>query len=217
MIFSLEIALGVASGLVLAYILITRGNAIASGIKQLVEVVLSIAGVAVMVWGVYALGSAGFTDNGFVGILVRWVGGMFLAIIGLGIFFFGGLGLSDLFYRVTGIEKRPAKNPNRDDRDIAWGFLNVAILFGVSFTFQALGLTGWMDAIDSYGRAHGMQDGLTVGVFALFLLWPWLIVLALMKLFPDKYGHDQKKVEPAAPKRPLHDERGEITCRKSGT
>jgi len=108
---------------------------------------------------------------GGVGVIV-FVG------LALGFFIGGSVAFRSLFYRVIG---RPIPATKQAERQLlAFGITNVGV---VVFSCWILGnytvVGDWFDVVDQWGRANGMEDGLSVSLCAFCLLWPYIPLHAL--------------------------------------
>jgi len=100
-------------------------------------------------------------------------GNVVLFIIGFSLFCAGAFGLRALVYSVL---NRPAPAKKADDRMFfLFGVLNVVLLAIPSWLLNSYTVVGsWTDAIDRWSRTNGQADAAMVGMFALFLPWPFL-------------------------------------------
>lgn len=170
----------IALGIVLGFLLIQYHQQIGRGLRMTLLFLVAITAVVFFGW----VGSEITTSLSESGLWVRaWnaLASMILPLLCLAIVAFAGLGFQFLI---------EMKWPTRTDKardDSSWpillyGFANALLTtlayYGLA-AFTPLGNVG--DFIDSYGRANGWADGLTVLSFSLATLWPWLVLLLIRK------------------------------------
>jgi hypothetical protein len=176
------IALQVAAGIVLAYIIIVNQRTLLKAGK-LIGTVLFVGSLAAI--SVYfaslafeALSaSIGPKASSVISLALEWLGKMIFAIVMLSCAGIGGHCLSMVRYKLRGI-RPPAVA--RENSVVLWSILNAVItasIFGL-LSFTPLGRV--YDGIDHWSRSSGYKDAGSVIVFLIALPWPaiWLLFLA---------------------------------------
>lgn len=177
---TIQIAVGVAAGILLAYALIFHHRAVLSGTSKVLQSVAVIAALAAFVW---VLSSIPQTVSAHSESISRFAGhlGMVVAVVLiLALGAFGGQGFRTLVYRLRGKSMPPTKEGENSPL-VRWSLLNFMLVAAFQFVSMALGIDGWMKAVDQFGRANGLADGLSMLLIAVLMLWPFLI-LGLLKL-----------------------------------
>lgn len=182
------LAIQVAAGIVLAYIIIVNQRRILAAGWLLLLVVLGCTALFAAVWaGGAAIDKAeelftlGFWRK--VWMLVGLVPVFVLIFTGtLGMAMLGGLVVrKDPTYVGQSALKKIDADPGKPNENsgcfILFGLLLLTMLvnFGLSFPVWAYTPIGrWYQAIDAYGRSNGWDDGLTIMFGALLWQWVWI-------------------------------------------
>lgn len=105
----------------------------------------------------------------FLGIII-------LAGIGITIAGIGGYGFGKLIQRF-----RPKFEFGGEKGDVLGiSFLNLMLVIVVSIPIGLYTVVGsWIDQIDHFSRSHDLDDGATVAVLVISLLWPWIPLWAI--------------------------------------
>lgn len=171
----------IALGIVLGFLLIQYHRQIGHGIWLLLSLLLAIAVVVFFVWvGNEAVSS--ITEDGALMRFWRGLTSMVIPLLALVIVAAGGLGFQFL------VEMWRKPKPKAAEDETSWPILMYSLANCVLITFVYYGLAAFTplgvvgDSIDSYSRANGWQDGLSVLAFAAVTLWPWLALLAIIRL-----------------------------------
>jgi len=180
MMLSIQIAVGVAAGIVLAYLVIFHGRAIVTGMKNGLETLLSIAIFAACGYAIIFAGQTVWEHSEWMTKAAIVVGYGLIIIIWFSIAGLSAYGLRLLFYRLRG-QPYPEAKAGDDEPLYRWGMLNFMIVGLATFGLAAIGADGWLNAVDRFGRANGMKDGLSFLLIAVLMLWPF-VVLGAMRL-----------------------------------
>jgi hypothetical protein len=170
----------IALGIVLGFLLIQYHRQIGHGIWLLLSLLLAIAVVVFFVWvGSEAVSS--ITEDGALMRFWRGLTSMVIPLLALVIAAAGGLGFQFL------VEMWRKPKPKTAEKEADWPIVLYSLANGVLVTLVYYGLAAITplgavgDSIDSYSRANGWQDGLTVFAFVAVLLWPWPVLFAIKK------------------------------------
>ena len=116
----------------------------------------------------------------YTGKVIHGIGVVILGIIGIGLFFAGGVALRALVYLLLKHEQPDWAAQHK--AALAFSFANGGIVLAASWALGNYTIVGdWSDALYRWGFANGMQDGPQVAVCGLFLLWPVLPLLVFVR------------------------------------
>ena len=186
------IALQVAAGIVLAYVIIVNQRAILRVARQLSAMVMGIVGFVALGWFAYSLSSAATS---------RWpvmsskIGTALGASFVFGLFLAGGYGLILIARTVFKTHRPILEGDGKGPVAIVAGFalLNVLLVYALSWPILAFTPAGnWFDAADRWSRLNGHADAASMLITGVACLWP-LPIMWLLKHF---------RATPAADDRP---------------
>lgn len=169
------LTLQVAAGIVLAYVIIRNGAAV----WRFSIGALIVVGIAIGVFALASIANEATADYGGIGAVIldilKFVGG-FLALIGFPLVVYAtGCAISYIIFNLT-----KGKWP-QDKWTLFLGFFN----FGLTgLTLQGFTLTSSgpiFEATNAYGRAHGLEDGLTVALWLIVSTWPLVVAYVLKR------------------------------------
>lgn len=185
------LALQVAAGIVLAYVIIVNQRALLRLSGQLATLAAFIIALSAVVWTIVA--GASFASTRIPPHALEKALSMLVVAAVFPLAGTGGLGLLMLFAPIL---RRPPESVVRaiqapagaeasesngsGDRGCTVAFfglmmLALAVNYALSFPVWALTPVGrWYDQVDVYGRATGWQDGLSILFGAVLWQWPWL-------------------------------------------
>lgn len=188
---ALQIGLGIAGGIILAYIIIRNEQQIV----KLLGSILQIAGCLLIV----ALGSAG-VSYGATAFSIDWadvIGAIWFVTI-LICYVLGGAGLVVLYrlYRPKKVEESKPKKDKERAEGLGFIFLMVANgMFVVLITYPLLAFTpigGWWEGMDAWSRASGYADRFSMFSNAVATLWPWVFVWFVLRRRAAKKASEGK-------------------------
>lgn len=202
------LAIQVAAGIVLAYVIIVNQ-------KKLLELggwLLSAACIFVAIVGVIWAGSAAVQMAGNVippkvwwtlWALVIMIPFFVLAFTGtLGMLMLGGLvwrkepaQVANSTFKMMEGDPKEANDNSGCLKMIGLFFLTGLVNFGLSFPVWAFTpIGGWYESIDAYGRANGWDDGLSM-IFGA-VLWQWVWIPLAIYFLAIRLKARSKKPEP---------------------
>jgi hypothetical protein len=162
------LALQVAAGILLAYVIIVNQSFVLKSLKWLLTAITALLIVGCLIW---AISSAADSVSPYISPVWSKI----LMIIGvlpiLAILGFGGYGFWVLSYRVVG--KQPKEIG--EGTLAATSMLNFMLVGLVAWPISSYTFLGeWYAAIDQWSRNSGFEDGFSFAFMALFSLWPYL-------------------------------------------
>lgn len=195
---SLQIALGVAAGILIAYVLIFQREALSRHIAMVLQALFTVLIFGGIAYGLSTIPAAvpslaGWIDWGKVGSAVG-----FVAVAGL---FFTCAAISAYALRTiayAALRKPPrVVDPDKGSPLFKWGMLNFLIVSLIVMLLDVANVT-WFDAIDRFSRENGMADGLSLVMTSVFFLWP-LPILGAVRLFQKRKRERDAVIAEASP------------------
>lgn len=166
------LTLQIAAGIILAYVVIVHHKLLLKLAGTLGSLALVIAAVALLSWGAssaYTAISPQFWR--FVSKLGMLLGSLMI----LGCVAAGGFGLLWALHEAF---KRPNIHISKATVGIAT-IINCIIVVAASYAADLTPVGAWIVAADHWSRANGHADGVSVAIFAISCLWPFVVVVIL--------------------------------------
>ena len=173
------IAIQVAAGIVLAYVVIVNQAAILRSIKWLTGAIFGIAVIGLIIWGASETVSALSPYSGkFISKAVSFVGVVLILIVAAA----GGGGLWMLWNFWRKSEYLPKSDEAQFAMLLFMSVTNVFLVWLATSPVLTYSLAGqWYNPIDQWSRANGHADGGAIAVASLFWLWPYVPLCVIWK------------------------------------
>src|SRR5215217_8890838 len=102
MMLTVQIAIGVAAGILLAYLMIFRTREVATGAARAIQFLAATAAFGALIWAVTLTAHSVWANSAWLLSALKWIGGLSVVLVWFGLAGLSGFGLRSLYYRLRG-------------------------------------------------------------------------------------------------------------------
>lgn len=199
------IAIQVAIGIVLAYVIIVNQRVLLRFGKAAATFIVfaAVAGIAVyLLSAAYEAVAPSISLN--VGKILAKLGAIAVAIPMMIIWVVGGLALRTVYYLAKNRSPPEVENDNELGMWFGWAMMNSVVMMMVYSLLSFTPLYHTYDSVDAWSRANGHDDFWPMAMFVVSLLWPliplWFLrrraqgrTSTVQPMQPEAYGEKESE------------------------